>query len=89
MIGCPHWPPTRRPQGRRDRDRGRHLSGTRGEERNLDDPNRLRGRRRPGRARPGRQFRPAGRQPHRLRLLAIELMPKRLELLSELVPQAK
>ena len=38
--------------------------GARGEKRDLDDPDRLRRRRRPGRARPGRQSRPAGRQPH-------------------------
>ena len=38
--------------------------GTRGEKRNVDDPNRLHRRRRPGRARSGRQSRPAGRQPH-------------------------
>ena len=38
--------------------------GTRGEKRDLDDPDRLHRRRRPGRGRPGRQSRPAGRQPH-------------------------
>ena len=38
--------------------------GTRGEKRNVDDPNRLHHRRRPGRGRSGRQSRPAGRQPH-------------------------
>ena len=42
--------------------------GTRGEKRNLDDPDRLHRRRRPGRGRPGRQSRPAGRQPHRRQL---------------------
>ena len=36
------------------------------EKRNLDDPDRLYRRQRPGEARPGRQSRPAGRQPHRL-----------------------
>ena len=56
--------------------------GTSGEKRDLDDPDRLRRRRRPGRARPGRQPRPAGRQPHRASaILTAELMPKRLELL--------
>ena len=39
--------------------------GTGGEKRDLDDPDRLHRRRRPGRGRPGRQSRPAGRQPHR------------------------
>ena len=38
--------------------------GTRGEKRDLDDPDRLHRRRRPGRGRAGRQSRPAGRQPH-------------------------
>ena len=38
--------------------------GTGGEKRDLDDPDRLRRRRRPGRGRPRRQPRPAGRQPH-------------------------
>ena len=38
--------------------------GTSGEKRDLDDPDRLQRRRRPGRGRPGRQPRPAGRQPH-------------------------
>ena len=39
---------------------------TGGERRNLDDPDRLQRRRRPGRGRPGRQSRPAGGQPHGL-----------------------
>ena len=42
----------------------RRSCGTGGEKRDLDDPDRLRRRRRPGRGRPGRQSRPAGRQPH-------------------------
>ena len=49
----------------------------------------FRGRQRPGRVRPGRQSRPAGWQHHGLQQLRHELNPKRLELLSELVPQAK
>ena len=43
----------------------RRRFGTGGEKRDLDDPDRLHRRRRPGRGRPGRQSRPAGRQPHR------------------------
>ena len=69
--------------------RRRHPFGTSREKRDLDDPDRLRRRRRPGRARPGCQSRPAGRQPHWRDVMDIELMPKRLELLSELVPQAR
>ena len=38
--------------------------GTSREKRDLDDPDRLQGWRRPGRGRAGRQPRPAGRQPH-------------------------
>ena len=40
--------------------------GTGGEKRDLDDPDRLPQRRRPGREWAGRQSRPAGRQPHGL-----------------------
>ena len=46
-------------------------------------------RRRPGRDRPGRQSRPAGRQPHGLQHPRRRADAKRLELLSELVPQAR
>ena len=48
--------------------------GTRGEKRDLDDPDRLH-RRRPGRDRPGRQPQPAGRQPHGRQHLTAELIP--------------
>jgi hypothetical protein len=68
-------------------DRRRPL-GTRGERGNHDDPDRVR-RRHAGRARPRCQPGPAGRQHNRHHNLSGELMPKRLELLSELVPQAR
>ena len=68
----------------------RRPCGTRGEKRNVDDPDRLHRRRRPGRARSGRQSRPAGRQPHGRQLpRSPSCIAKRLELLSELVPQAR
>src|SRR3984893_2976545 len=75
-----------RREGRRDRG-GRPPFGTRGEECTLDDPYRLL-QRRPGRGGSGRWSRSAGRQPHGREPPHVELMAKRLELLSELVPQA-
>ena len=57
----------RQPQCGCDHNNQRHPGGTRGEERHLDDPDRLRQCRRPGRSGPGRQSRPAGRQPDGLR----------------------
>ena len=66
-----------------------HPFSTSGETRNLLDPDHLHLRRRPGRGGAGGQLRPAGRQPHRRHFHHTELVPKRLELLTELVPQAK
>ena len=43
---------------------GGNISALAAKTRNLDDPDRLRHRRRSGRGRPGRQSRPTGRQPH-------------------------
>ena len=53
-----------------------------------DDPDRLQDRQRPGAARPCREPEPAGRQHHGRDQLNVELAPKRLELLHELVPAA-
>ena len=89
MIACPRWPPISL-AARSMRLSPRRLPfGTGGEKRNLDDPDRLPGRLRPGRDRHRREFRSARRQPHRRHYQLGELMPKRLELLSELVPNAK
>jgi putative ABC transport system substrate-binding protein len=63
-------------------------SATGGKKRNLGDPDRFRWRR-PGFERSGSQSRPAGRQPTGFSLFVDELMPKRLELLSDLIPQAR
>src|SRR5262249_30498531 len=81
---------SRPPQGRCDRgDRRRALDGAGGEKRDLDNSDRLFDGRRPGAyglvaglARPDANI--TG-----FSILARELMPKRLELLSELVPQAR
>ena len=68
----------------------RHRFGTRGEKRDLDDPDRLRRRRRPGRGRASSPVSPGRAATSRASAsMLVELMPKRLELLSELVPQAK
>ena len=64
----------------------RRDAGGQGGDRN--DSDRLRDRRRPGPARTCRQPQPAGRQPHGRDHLNVEVGPKRLELLHELVPAA-
>ena len=74
--------PVRLPPGRA------RLATARGEERNLDDPDRLL-EQRPGRARPCRQPGPANGNLTGVSILSAGLVPKRLELLAELVPQAK
>src|SRR5207249_11218173 len=68
----------------------RRSFGTGGERCDFDDSDRLRKRRRPGREQARRQSRPAGRRGNLtgFSYLTVELMAKRLDLLSELVPQA-
>ncbi len=60
-----------------------------GKKRDLDDPDHLQCRHRPGRVRPRRQSRAAGGNVTGVSGITVELTPKRLELLSELVPRAR
>jgi ABC transporter substrate binding protein len=88
MIACPRIGRRPRRSSRRRYHNNRRPFGTRGQKRNLDDPDRLQERRRPGQVWPRRQPRPTGRQPDRRQLHQHRAKPKRLELFSELVPHA-
>ena len=86
---CQHWRPISLPPSRSDRSRGGAVPGACGKSGDLDNSDCVRHRRRSGQAWPRRQPQSAGWQRDGREPSSLNLRPKRLDLLRELVPQPR